>query len=162
MKRRQFYLKCTGKGVQLPLVISSPVVHFLPTPMNHYHNVTIHLRKPSLSEKPINMTENPVLFEIVIPEDAPITISPLVGTVEEGKTKQEIEDSSQLHEVKPVKPEVIVVGSSICSLCLVSLLKNVKPIVRKYTVPCFITHEHLLLLRKPMYKLKTKLLFLLR
>ncbi|XP_022249548.1 cilia- and flagella-associated protein 74-like [Limulus polyphemus] len=222
---RQFHLKCTGKGVQLPLVISSPVVHFPPTPMNHYSNVTLHLRQPSLSKKPANLTENPVSFEFVVSEDAPITISPLVGTVEEGKNfkiivtfhpkldetevklqaakletekqkrkakedlqqkihlqqqlllkekemqqklpknkklasitdQTEIEDFSQLHELKPVKPEEIEVGSSMYNLGLVSLLENVKPIVKKYTVPCFITHARLSLLKKPMYNVENTL-----
>lgn len=110
---REFTIECQGVGVLPPLSLSSTVVHFPATPINdqsiavfyvenrhidknHFKHPVPRIGNGNLSKilyrlryiflgefAPVGSTS----FQFDIPENAPITISPLVGTVEPGTVR---------------------------------------------------------------------------
>ncbi|CAF0802559.1 unnamed protein product [Adineta ricciae] len=97
---REFTFDCQGVGVLPPLSLSSTVIHFPATPINDQSIATFYVDNRHLDKNhfrhPVPRIGNgefaavgPTSFQFEVPENAPITISPLVGTVEPG-TRQKI------------------------------------------------------------------------
>ncbi|CAF2605545.1 unnamed protein product [Rotaria sp. Silwood2] len=104
---REFTIECQGVGVLPPLSLSSTVIHFPATPINDQSIVSFYVENRHLDKNhfkhPVPRIGNennlivylgefapicPTSFQFDIPANAPITISPLVGTVEPGKRQK--------------------------------------------------------------------------
>ncbi|CAF3926048.1 unnamed protein product [Adineta steineri] len=97
---REFTIDCQGVGVLPPLSLSSTVIHFSATPINDQSIATFYVDNRHMDK---NHFKHPVprigngefatvgatSFQFDVPENSPISISPLVGTVEPG-TRQKI------------------------------------------------------------------------
>nr|XP_060615102.1 cilia- and flagella-associated protein 74 [Anolis sagrei ordinatus] len=93
---RQFKLSCKAIGVHPPLELSHSLVQFSATALNDVSSATLfiinsHVRLSRLNHlgPRIGAGEvapvGPISFQFLVPEDAPITIMPCVGTVLPGK-----------------------------------------------------------------------------
>ncbi|XP_023933583.1 fibrillin-2 [Lingula anatina] len=90
-------IACTGIGVHPPLDLSNQIIHFRATALTDVSTATIHVinSHTSMNEythpvprigKGAIAPVGPTSFEFVVPEGAPLTVSPAVGTVEPGKS----------------------------------------------------------------------------
>ncbi|KAI8795411.1 cilia- and flagella-associated protein 74 [Biomphalaria glabrata] len=93
---RDFKISCIGVGVHTPLELSKQVIHFGATSLFDKASTYLHVINNHISA---NEFANPVprigkgkicpvgptSFQFIVPSDAPITISPTVGTVLPGK-----------------------------------------------------------------------------
>lgn len=120
---REFTIECQGVGVLPPLSLSSTVIHFPATPINDQSIAVFYVENRHLDKNhfkhpvPRIGNGNPMIFlshfllikpffsgefapvtstsfQFEIPPNAPITISPLVGTVEPGTVRALI---SEIH-----------------------------------------------------------------
>ncbi|CAF0828693.1 unnamed protein product [Rotaria sp. Silwood1] len=96
---REFTIECQGVGVLPPLSLSSTVIHLPATPINDQSIVSFYVENRHLDKNhfkhPVPRIGNgefapigPTSFQFDVPANAPITISPLVGTVEPGKRQK--------------------------------------------------------------------------
>jgi hypothetical protein len=92
---REFTIECQGVGVLPPLSLSTTVVHFPATPINDQSIAVFYVENRHIDKNhfkhPVPRIGNgefaavgPTSFQFDVPENAPITISPVVGTVEPG------------------------------------------------------------------------------
>ncbi|XP_069466272.1 cilia- and flagella-associated protein 74 isoform X2 [Ambystoma mexicanum] len=93
---RQFKVSCRAVGVRPPLELSHSLVRFAATSLNDVSTATLfvinsHTSKNEFTHDVARIGKGsiapvgPTSFEFRVPEDAPITISPCVGTVLPGK-----------------------------------------------------------------------------
>ncbi|CAF3515844.1 unnamed protein product [Rotaria socialis] len=96
---REFTIECQGVGVLPPLSLSSTVISFPATPINDQAIVSFYVENRHLDKNhfkhPVPRVGNsefapigPTSFQFDVPENAPITIAPLVGIVEPGKRQK--------------------------------------------------------------------------
>ena len=90
---RAFKIPCKGMGILPALELSENVINFSPTPVNDRSTAIITVCNPRLSRlnsaviRGAVLPQGPKMFEFVVPEDAPVSISPKVATVELGKVQ---------------------------------------------------------------------------
>ncbi|KAF7239390.1 Cilia- and flagella-associated protein 74 [Varanus komodoensis] len=93
---RQFKLSCKAVGVHPPLQLSHSLVQFSATALNDVSTATLFVINSHVSLSQFNHAGprigsgevapvGPTSFQFLVPEDAPITIMPCVGTVLPGK-----------------------------------------------------------------------------
>ncbi|KAL4221191.1 hypothetical protein ACF0H5_019455 [Mactra antiquata] len=107
---REFKIQCCGVGVLPPLELSHQVVHFAATSLYDVSTAALHVVNSHTSMNEFThpvprigkgeiAPVGPTSFEFVIPEDAPVTISPSVGTIQPGeKTRIQIRFAPTLNE----------------------------------------------------------------
>lgn len=92
---REFTIECQGVGVLPPLSLSSTVIHLPATPINDQSIAVFYIENRHLDKNhfkhPVPRIGNgefapvgPTSFQFDVPSNAPITLSPLVGTVQPG------------------------------------------------------------------------------
>lgn len=107
---REFKIQCKGIGVHPPLELSHQVIHFAATSLYDVSTASLHIvnSHSSMNEythpvprigKGDIAPVGPTAFEFVIPEGAPITISPSVGTIDPGqKSRIQVRFAPTLNE----------------------------------------------------------------
>ncbi|KAL5490955.1 hypothetical protein EMCRGX_G016164 [Ephydatia muelleri] len=89
---RRFELPCTGKGVMTSLVLSENCLDFVPTSLGCTSTTRVTLTNQRLSRlssaaiRGEGPPQGPKMFEFCPPEGCPVTLCPLTGTVEPGKS----------------------------------------------------------------------------
>ncbi|XP_064642380.1 cilia- and flagella-associated protein 74-like [Lineus longissimus] len=115
---RQFKIQCKGVGVHPPLELSHQVVHFNATSLCDFSAESVYIVNSHTSMNEFThpvprigkgeiAPVGPTSFEFVVPENAPLNISPAVGTVEPGQ-KQRIQV-----RFSPMLPQGDVQGEAI-------------------------------------------------
>ncbi|XP_056018167.1 cilia- and flagella-associated protein 74-like isoform X2 [Ostrea edulis] len=93
---REFKIQCKGVGVHPPLEMSHQVIHFSATSLYDVSTTSFHVVNSHTSTNEFThpvprigkgdiAPVGPTSFEFVVPEGAPLTISPSVGTIEPGQ-----------------------------------------------------------------------------
>ncbi|CAH1773330.1 unnamed protein product [Owenia fusiformis] len=93
---REFKIQCKGVGVHPPLELSQQVVHFKATALNDVSTTSLHVINSHTSMNEFThpvprigkgeiAPVGPTSYEFMIPDGAPLTISPSVGTIEPGQ-----------------------------------------------------------------------------
>ncbi|XP_071146387.1 cilia- and flagella-associated protein 74-like isoform X1 [Mytilus edulis] len=108
---REFKIQCEGVGVHPPLDLSHQVIHFAATALYDVSTATVHVNNSHISTNEFThpvprigkgeiVPVGPTSFEFKIPEGAPLTISPSVGTIEPGKKcRVQVRFAPQLEEM---------------------------------------------------------------
>ncbi|KAH9495100.1 Cilia- and flagella-associated protein 74 [Bulinus truncatus] len=93
---RDFKISCVGTGVHTPLELSKQVIHFGATSLfdkatTYLHVINNHVSANEFSHPVPRIGKGkicpvgPTSFHFIVPNDAPVSISPIVGTVQPGK-----------------------------------------------------------------------------
>ncbi|XP_033763578.1 cilia- and flagella-associated protein 74-like isoform X1 [Pecten maximus] len=124
---REFKIQCKGVGVHPPLELSHQVVHFAATALYDVSTASLHVVNSHTSTNEFThpvprigkgdiAPVGPTSFEFVVPEGAPLTISPSVGTIEPGKkTRIQIRFTPSLPE-NSIKKEAVRMGTKMLEL----------------------------------------------
>ncbi|KAK3105163.1 hypothetical protein FSP39_018521 [Pinctada imbricata] len=119
---REFKIQCKGVGVHPPLEMSKQVVHFKATSLYDVSTTSMHVVNSHTSTNEFThpvprigkgeiAPVGPTSFEFVIPKDAPLTISPSVGTIEPGKKSNiQIRFSPELDDLD-IKKEAVRIAT---------------------------------------------------
>ncbi|XP_053379519.1 cilia- and flagella-associated protein 74-like isoform X2 [Mercenaria mercenaria] len=107
---REFKIQCKGVGVHPPLDLSKQVIHFAATSLYDVSTAALHVINSHTSMNEFThpvprigkgeiAPVGPTSFEFVVPEGAPVTISPSVGTIMPGeKTRVQVRFAPTLNE----------------------------------------------------------------
>ncbi|CAL1527246.1 unnamed protein product [Lymnaea stagnalis] len=121
---RNFKISCSGVGVHTPLELSQQIVHFGATSLYDHTTASIYVINSHTSSNEFShpvprigkgsiCPVGPTSFEFMVPEGAPFSISPSVGTVEPGKkTKINIQFSPTLPDVE-IRLEAIKIAEKL-------------------------------------------------
>ncbi|XP_071945764.1 cilia- and flagella-associated protein 74-like isoform X2 [Antedon mediterranea] len=96
---RDFKIRCKGIGVHPPITISNSIIHFPATALGDSSTATIDIINSHKSANEFThlvprigngsvFPVGPISFEFCIPKDAPLEISPSIGTIDVGSRKK--------------------------------------------------------------------------
>ncbi|KAJ8320230.1 hypothetical protein KUTeg_001817 [Tegillarca granosa] len=171
---REFKIQCKGIGVHPPLELSKQVVHFSATALYDVSTTAIHVVNSHTSTNEFThpvprigkgeiAPVTPTSFEFIVPENAPLTLSPSVGTIEPGKQKAGGKGAKSSGKDKPgtktpakgkASPAAAAGGggnpatimtyiflyfsSAAYTQAIGSLLRQCKGSFRTYIIPCYV------------------------